>query len=273
MGFMDAILGSPEESSSVQGYGALPKGQRQFVMDTVRGAEQFVSPYTLNPVTGQREINQANIDRFTPLAQTADETEAIERMRQGFAPTPESLQADLSMLMNPFDQYVIDEINRQALGENSILQQNMTNAGQLGSNRQMFGAGEIESNRLQQVGLFKQDQYNTALDQALGRLTDLRMTDTQNLMGIGDFQRQLDYQTKQAPVTALQTAAGLQQQLGISGAIAGTGTSKSTGASSGLLGTAADMAAGFITSGAGPAMGMTGGFDPTTGITWNSGRA
>lgn len=160
---------------------------------------------------------QLNSSAFTPLAETADETRGFDMMRKGFTPTVESLSADLSMLMNPFDQYVVNDINKQAQGDYSLMRQYAGSAGQFGSNRDMLAASDVEQNRLNDIGKFRQSQYNTALDQTLNTLTGLRQQDANNLLGIGSFQRNLDYQTKQAPFNAYGAATGAMAPLYISG--------------------------------------------------------
>lgn len=149
-------------------------------------------------------INNLNItpEMFTPQALTAGEEGAIGNINKGFAATPESIQSDIEMQMNPFDQFVLDAINRESTGANSILKQNLQGAGQSGSNRQMLGANDIDLTRLQQIGGFKQGQYNTALQNALGTLTNARRQDAGSQLGAGEFLRNLDLQTKQAPVAA-----------------------------------------------------------------------
>lgn len=160
---------------------------------------------------------QLNSSAFTPLAETADETRGFDMMRRGFTPTAESLRADLSMLMNPFDEYVVNDINNQARGNYSLMRQYAGSAGQFGSNRDMLAASDVEQNRLNDIGKFRQSQYNTALDQTLNTLTGLRQQDANNLLGIGGFQRNLDYQTKQAPFNAYGAATGAMAPLYISG--------------------------------------------------------
>jgi hypothetical protein len=151
---------------------------------------------------------QIRSDAFTPMDQTADEARAFEMMRQGFAPTPESLSRDLAMLMNPFDDYVINDINRQAQGDYSLARQYAASTGQMGSNRDMLAASDVEQNRLNSIGGFRQSQYNNALDRSLVQLPTLRQNDAQNLAGIGAFERALDMQQRQAPYTALGAAQG-----------------------------------------------------------------
>ena len=229
---MGSILGgggSKQSSSSTSGYAALPP-QLQAIFNQLGMA---VGQYT-NP------NNPGVTDRFTPLAQTADETAAFDKMRQGFTPTAQSLQSDIAMQQNPFDQSVIDGINREATGQNSILGQNLTKAGQFGSNRGMLGANDIDLSRLQQIGQFKQGQFNTSLNNALNVLPQQRANDANSLLGIGQFQRNLQGQTNLAPVSALQAGTGMISPFTAGGTAAGN---SSTGGS-GMLGGIGNLVSG-----------------------------
>ncbi len=171
-------------------------------------------------------------DLFTPLSRTEDENKAYSMIRQGFTPTQDSLNTDISMLMNPFDDFVIDDVNRQAGSEYSILKQAMNSAGQLGSNRGLLGANDIEQTRLGTIGKLRQDQYNKALDSALTTLPGLRENDAANSLGLGESDRSLDTQTRQAPIQNLLAIAQLMGVLPQSGGSTETRTENSN---SGLL--------------------------------------
>jgi hypothetical protein len=183
------------------------------------------------------------VKAFQPLAQTADESKAFAAMRQGFAPTQQSLNRDISMQMNPFDTHVIDEINRQAGGDYSILKQAATQAGQFGSNRQYLGANDVDLSRLNQIGGFKRDAYNTALNNALTTMPGLRQQDARNQMGIGSFQRGLDMQNKQAPINMMNAYGNAVGMIPTNyGSPSSTSGSSSEGnSSSEALGTAIDI--------------------------------
>ncbi len=148
-----------------------------------------------------------NSEMFTPLAKTADETQAFERMRTGLTPTAQTLGSDISMLMNPYDEYVVNDLNNQSRGDYSLARQYAGSVGQMGSNRDMLGASDVEQNRLNSIGTFRQSQYNQALDSVFNNLIPQRQNDINNLLGMGGFDRTLDTQTKQAPYNAL--TAGL----------------------------------------------------------------
>lgn len=179
-----------------------------------------------------------------PLDTTADENRALDMYRAGFTPNEDTIQSDISMLSNPFDHYVIDEINRQSQGENSLVNQMAGRAGQIGSNRSFLGTSDVEQNRLNNIGTFKQSNYNNALNAALTTLPTLRQNDANNLMNVGSFQRGQDMEQKTAPFQTLDAARGLiasdPSQLGQKAYTVktGTGFGKLIGAAAPLIGSA-----------------------------------
>jgi hypothetical protein len=246
MGFFSSVLGGGKStSSSSSGFNTMPEPAKKALMDIIGGTSAFISPWDAN-----NGANQANIDRFTPMGQTADETTAFNAIRQGFTPNQQTLNADISMLQNPFNESVISEINRQGNGQNSILRQTMDNAGQFGSNRSILGANDIDLSRMNTIGGFLQGQFNQNLNHALTTLPALRAMDTQGLLDIGSFQRNLDMQTKQAPVTAIQTAAGISNGMGAT--VNNQTQTQSSGGGGGfadLLGKAGGIASGISSLG------------------------
>jgi hypothetical protein len=74
-----------------------------------------------------------------------------------------------------------------------MINQYATQAGQQGSNRSFLGASDVEQQRLNQIGTFKQDQYNTALNQILNNLTGTRQQDIQNLLTQGELESTIPY--------------------------------------------------------------------------------
>ena len=187
--------GSSGSSSAKSGFPTLPKELQDFYKSFATEASKATLP------------SSADLSTFTPLGITDQEQYAIDTAATGLAPTPESLSRDVSMFMNPYDDYVIDAINREAEGENSILQSALDKAGQFASNREILGANDIDQKRLQQIGVFKQGQYDKAIDNVLNNLSGLRQQDIANSLGIGEFLRSLDLETKQAPLNALDYAA------------------------------------------------------------------
>lgn len=194
MGFFSGLTktltgGSDSSSSSSSGFAQLPA--------EIRNAYTGYATDTRNLFGGGAANNL-----FEPLDVTEAEQQALDSINRGFAATPESLADDIAMQLNPFDDYVIAGINDAANSDFSILKQNATQAGQFGSNRQELGANDIELKRQEQIGRFKQDQYNKALDNSLNQLTETRARDAGLQMEGGAFLRDLDLQRNLAPVTA-----------------------------------------------------------------------
>lgn len=195
MGFLSGITsiltgGSQSTSSGKSGFGLLPK--------------EIQAPYKTYGTQVNNLLGTDLSKAYTPLAQTAGETQAYNAINQGFTPNQTQLNSDIGMQMNPYDSSVIDTINRQGQGDYSVLQQSLNGAGQLGSNRGFLGANDIDLSRLQQIGTFKQGEFNTALQNALTTLPQQRAQDAQAQLAAGANQRQLAGQTAQAPVNALQ---------------------------------------------------------------------
>ncbi len=233
MGFFSSVLGglggatsllggggASSQSSSSGGFSALPP--------EISGAYKDYASQIQNLLSGGNLTNM-----YKPLAQTAGETKAYGAINQGFTPNQQTLNSDITMQQNPYDQYVIDEINRQSGGDYSILKQSLNEAGQFGSNRQNLGANDIDLSRLNQIGTFKQNNYNTALNNALTTLPGLRQQDAQSQLAAGANQRDLYGQEQQAPVIALQQIA---KALGILPTTEGSTTSSTSSNTSGAGG-------------------------------------
>ncbi len=180
---------------------------------------------------------------FTPQGINAGEQSALDKMYAGFTPTQDSLNTDVNMLMNPFDESVIGSINRESRGQNSLVNQLATQAGQQGSNRSFLGTSDVEQNRLNNIGNFRQSQYNTALSQVLNNLVPNRRADASGALDAGNFERQLDLQTKQAPYSALNAGYNTFNSIPTEFGSFGTPerTVKTGGGLGGLLGTVAPI--------------------------------
>lgn len=195
MGFLSGLTGASKTNVPASGFYSQPQGF-QDLYNTVLG----------NTNSG---ISGVNAGMFSPIGKTADENAAFDSIRQGFAPTQETLGRDVGMLMNPFDEYVLNDVNRAANSDFSILKQNLNQAGQFGSNRQQLGANDIEQSRLGTIGKLRQDQYNQALGHIFNSLVPQRKQDAAGLLGLGEFDRGLDSAQKMAPLQALQAQQGL----------------------------------------------------------------
>jgi len=162
---------------------------------------------------------------FTPLAQTAGETSAINTINNNLAPTAANVNANMALQQNPWDSSVINTYNQQANGQQSNLNQQLSAAGQFGSNRAALGANDIDMTRLNNIGAFQQGEFNTQMNNALTTIPQAALTQANAALSAGGFQRSLNSQTQQAPITGLQSIA---QILGI----LPTNSGQSTGSSS-----------------------------------------
>lgn len=219
MGFLSGItkslFGGSDQSSeqqSTSGFGLLPKE----IQDAYKNYGTAVNAQIPNVTAA-----------YTPTPISGGEQAGLDKLTTGFTPTAESLNSDISMLMNPFNDSVIGQLNRQAGSDFSILKQNSALNGQFGSNRQQLGANDIENSRQGMIGSLLQNQYNTAINQVLNNLVPQRQQDALDSLTAGSYQRDIADKTKQAPIFGLQ-------QLGAAlGILPSSGGSQSTGTSSG----------------------------------------
>lgn len=178
------------------------------------------------------QFGSNNSALFTPQPISSAEQGALDRMSAGFGPTADSVRSDIQLQMNPYDEFVIQAINRAANDEGSQLRGALARAGQFGSSRDLVTNNDIDLTRLQKIGEFKQNQFNSALNNALTTLPNARRTDAQGALDAGGFTRNLDLQTRQAPISALQSFGALLGVLPSNGG--STGTSKSSSSSMGI---------------------------------------
>lgn len=196
MGFLSGITNtlfggsqSGGSSQATSGWGLLPT--------------QVQNAYTNYADAVNKQIPNAT-SAYTPLPETAGETQAYSAINKGFAPDQATLNSDIAMFMNPFNDSVISQLNKQAGGQYSVLKQGLNEAGQFGSNRQVLGANDIENTRQSNIGSLLQNQYNTAIGHVFNNLIPQQQQDALNQIGVGGAQRTLAGQTAQAPITGLQ---------------------------------------------------------------------
>ena len=118
----------------------------------------------------------------------------------------------ISQFFNPYQQYVTQEINRQAaLGQQNLAAQAI-GAGAFGGGRQGVAQGELERARLSQIGLAQQTGFNTAL-QAAAQQQQLGLQAGQLLGALGGQQQAMGLQD----INTLLGAGGVQRQIGQAG--------------------------------------------------------
>lgn len=228
MGFLSGLSGvlgggsqsgSSSNQSSQSGFALLP----QEIQDAFKNYGSQVN----SQLTGGNLTNM-----FTPLGQTAGETQAYNSINQGFAPDQQQLTSDINMQMNPYMGSVLDQIKKQAYGANSALNSATTAAGQYGGNRGALGANDIANTQADTIGGILGGQYNTSLQNALTLLPQLREQSASAQLGAGANQRQLYAQQQQAPINGLGAIGGLLGALPQSGGSVSNGSSQSSGSSS-----------------------------------------
>jgi len=115
---------------------------------------------------------------------------------------------NISQFYNPYQSYVIDEINRQAAQARNQLSAQAIGAGAFGGGREGVAIGELERARLGQVGLAQQQGFGTALQAAQQQQRTLGDIGTQ-MAQIGQQQQTMSQQD----INQLLQAGGLQRQL------------------------------------------------------------
>jgi hypothetical protein len=138
---------------------------------------------------------------------------------------------NISQFYNPYQSYVLDEINRQSQIAQNQLNSQAVKSGAFGGGRQGIQAAEQERARLGKIGEAQQTGFNTALaaatqqqqlglqaGQQLGAMgleqQGMAQADINQLMAAGGLQRQLAQQTLDAQrQTQLQTATEPLQRL------------------------------------------------------------
>jgi len=136
--------------------------------------------------------------------------------------------AQFQRFLNPYNQFVLDEINRQSQQAQNQLQAKSVAEGAFGGGRQAIAAGEFERARLGKIGEAQFAGFGQALqgfqaNQALQAQTGLQAgqllgqaqtQDIQNLMATGGTQRAVEQATLEAQrQTDVQAATDPYQRL------------------------------------------------------------
>ena len=115
---------------------------------------------------------------------------------------------NINQFLNPFQSYVVDEINRQAAQAQNRLAASAVASGAFGGGREGVAQAELERARLGQVGLAQQRGFGQALAAAQQQQRQ-QAAIGQQLASIGAGQQQM----AQADLNQLFAAGGLQRQL------------------------------------------------------------
>lgn len=116
--------------------------------------------------------------------------------------------AQFSQYLNPYQSFILDEINRQAQMGQQQLSAQAVQAGAFGGGREGIQQAEQERARLQQVGLAQERSFTGALGAFQQGVSQ------QGQLGLGMAQLgQVQQSQQQADINQLMAAGGLQRQL------------------------------------------------------------
>ena len=172
------------------------------------------------------QLSQAERGAGALAQKTGAGISSIQGAQQAASLDPSSAQ--FQRFLNPYNQFVLDEINRQSLQAQNQLQAKSVAEGAFGGGRQAIAAGEFERARLGKIGEAQFAGFGQALqgfqaNQALQAQTGLQAgqllgqaqtQDIQNLMATGGTQRAVEQATLEAQrQTDVQAATDPYQRL------------------------------------------------------------
>jgi hypothetical protein len=120
---------------------------------------------------------------------------------------------NVSQFFNPYQQYVTDEINRQAQLGQQQLSAEAVKSGAFGGGRQGIASAELERARLGQVGQAQAQGFTTALQAAQNQQGLQAQTGLQAGQQFGQFGAQ-QQAMQQGDIQSLLQAGGVQRALG-----------------------------------------------------------
>lgn len=115
---------------------------------------------------------------------------------------------NINQFFNPYQSYVIDEINRQAAQQRNQVASSAVQAGAFGGGREGVQLAEAERARLGLVGQTQAAGFNTALGAA--QQAQQAQIQTGQALGTAGLQQQA---MQQADIQSMLQAGGVQQQL------------------------------------------------------------
>lgn len=120
---------------------------------------------------------------------------------------------NISQFYNPYQSYVIDEINRQAQQQQNQLSGQAVQAGAFGGGREGVQRAELQRATQQNIGQAQQQGFGQALQAAQNQQqlqAQTGLSAGQALLGAGAQQQAM----QQGDIQSLLQAGGIQQQLG-----------------------------------------------------------
>ena len=217
--------GQPANTTNVQTIREAPEieARRLGLMD--QAAITSSQPIGL-PAFQVAQLSQAERGAGALAQKTGAGISSIQGAQQAASLDPSSAQ--FQRFLNPYNQFVLDEINRQSQQAQNQLQAKSVAEGAFGGGRQAIAAGEFERARLGKIGEAQFAGFGQALqgfqaNQALQAQTGLQAgqllgqaqtQDIQNLMATGGTQRAVEQATLEAQrQTDVQAATDPYQRL------------------------------------------------------------
>ena len=121
-------------------------------------------------------------------------------------------QPDIDAFMNPYQRYVVDEVNRQSAMKQNQMAAQAVQAGAFGGGREGVQRAEEEGRRLGTIGQLQASGFQQALGAAQTQQkfqTDAALSAGQALLGAGAQQQAM----QQSDIAQLGQAGGLQRQI------------------------------------------------------------
>jgi hypothetical protein len=140
-------------------------------------------------------------------------------IEQGIAATQAAQTAaraplNINEFLNPFSQFAIDEINRQAAMAQDTLSANAVRSGAFGGGREGVASAELERARLGQIGQLQAGIYGNALSAAMQDRqfrTGAEQSVGQQFAGLGAQQQAMQAQDIQQQMAVGQQQRGIAQ--------------------------------------------------------------
>jgi len=190
------------QQSSVGGFSALPSDIQENYRELIK------------PISGI--VDNFN-DFFRPQDLGNEETQARGLLN------PDNIEASLQKYLNPFQNFITDNINKQFEAPQSMLTARASEAGAFGGSRFRSGQADLEKARLDAIGGANAQQYNNAFEQLQGGIS--------NLLGFGALERELDMGQRQALPASIRFGGDILSKLLNANQSSGTSSGSSKGSS------------------------------------------
>ena len=219
MSFVSNILGGGSRPSAPSGGGGAPTTTTSFVREAPGIEERKIELMDLARQVAQKPVNipAIQVSPFTALEQqglTAAGTTGVggQTTTAGIgqllgAATPIG-QQQIQQYFNPFQDFVTDEIIRQAQIAQNRLGQQAIRAGAFGGGREGVAQAELQARALEEIGKSRARGFDTALAAAQDQQR-VGLSAGQQLLGAGQQQQAMAAQD----ISQLLGAGGLQRQL------------------------------------------------------------